>query len=172
MGSQGKVIVISEDGEIESAVLMLKRGCEVALLSGGHKRPKVLTAAKRLLKHHHRIELFLAPKISLKADPSLRFYLEKVFLRKVASLLAEEIGAEAIVSGETIKDISRIGLRGLKLIDSVASLEVFYPLLLEEPGKIDVDQNLYNALEKAIKKLSVPPDIMSKLKKIVLEAEE
>ncbi|MFN4133712.1 MAG: THUMP domain-containing protein, partial [Candidatus Hadarchaeales archaeon] len=122
VGSQGKVVAIfgNEKRKIKAALLMLKRGCEVALLSFDHRRAKVVAAAKKLLKHHHAIEIFLMPKPLLKVDPSLKPYIEKAFMRQIASILAEEIGAVAIVSADAIEDISKIGLRGLKLLDSVA----------------------------------------------------
>lgn len=169
VGSQGKVIAIFDGrkNNIRAAFLMLKKGCEVVILSE-EKLDKA--EVKKLLKYHHTIEAYFLPNIKLppEINPILKPWVRKIFMLKAADALAEKIGAEAIVLPDDLEDISRIGLRGIRMIDSATSREVLRPLLLE--GKmVEVDEKLLKELEKTIAKSPGTLSFLPEFKKIVFE---
>lgn len=139
VGSQGTVLVIFSGGrkDVAAALLMLKRGCYVKLLSfvgkSGDVKRKV-SAAKRLLKHHPRLELLVVhfKEIQMKtkkAKPDIRPYIGRRAEMRAAKLVAEKVRAHAIVTGDDVGYLSRMGLSGLRLVDSVCGMLVLRPLL-------------------------------------------
>src|SRR5690606_19637788 len=83
---------------------------------------------------------FEAPLAELRAK-SRQSYWQVVLKRlmyRAAEQVAKELGAEALITGEAIGQVSSQTLQNLRAIDSIAELPVFRPLLgFDKPEIID-----------------------------------
>lgn len=144
LGVQGKAVCLLSGG-FDSAVAawrMLKRGlsleyvfCNVA---GDAYERSVLTVAKILADawsygdapNVHVVD-FAKPVAELRRSVQPRYWqvVLKRLMYRAAQGVAKEIGAEAIVTGESLGQVSSQTLGNLHAIDGVAELPVFRPLV-------------------------------------------
>jgi len=145
-GVSGRVELLLSGG-IDSPVagwLMQKRGCRVgatyfhsAPYTGDQTRDKVATLARRLASWQQadvplRVVPFTAAQKALRdADPSgrLAVVLYRRMMMRVASQLARDTGALALVTGEALGQVASQTLENLTVIGEAASLPVLRPCL-------------------------------------------
>ncbi len=144
LGVEGKAVCLLSGG-FDSAVaawLMLKRGVSLDYvfcnLSGEAYERAVVSVAKVLADvwsygDRPRIHVvgFEEPVRSLKETVQPKYWqvVLKRLMYRAAEAVARDIGAEAIVTGESVGQVSSQTLGNLRAIDGVASLPVLRPLV-------------------------------------------
>lgn len=144
LGVEGRAVALISGGfdSPAAAWLMLKRG--VALdyvfcnLGGAAYERSVVTVAKVLADHWsygdrpaiHVVD-FERPRAALEQAAHPRYWqvVLKRLMYRAGEAVAREIGAKAIVTGESIGQVSSQTLGNLRAIDEVATLPVLRPLL-------------------------------------------
>jgi thiamine biosynthesis protein ThiI len=140
VGTQGKVVsLISHgmDGFI-ATYLMMKRGCSVFPIffyDGSYKRARNQAVAmfKRLADFYPKIELRVVSfgEISefTKTPLELSCVLRKRAMLRVANVIAAQVKAEAVATGESLEQIAGQTLASLMVIDDASKLPVLRPLV-------------------------------------------
>jgi thiamine biosynthesis protein ThiI len=144
VGSAGRVLVLLSGG-IDSPVaayLMAKRGCDVDFIhfTVAHEPPeqarrsKVFRLAQRLSEFTLGGRLYLVPytyfdlaMLRQKVDYDLVLF--RRFMARVAERLAEQLGAQALVSGDNLAQVASQTLPNLVSTSRAAAMPVFRPLL-------------------------------------------
>ena len=154
VGVSGPVLCLLSGG-IDSPVAawrMLKRGCTVDFvhfhafpLVEGTSREKAQELVELLNRYQFSARLLLVPfaqaqqQIILSVPPDYRIPVYRRFMLRIAERLALESGAKALVTGESIGQVSSQTLDNLATIRQVASLPVLSPLIGMDKQEI-VDQ--------------------------------
>lgn len=144
LGSGGLTLALMSGG-FDSPVAtwqVMRRGVEVELvhfdLGGGGQVEAALTVARQLVTtwvpgrsvRIHVIDLApLVQALQRDCDRRLRQVLLKRAMYRAASLLAHELGAEALVTGEALAQVSTQTLRSLAVCEAAADLPVLRPLI-------------------------------------------
>lgn len=144
VGSAGRVLALLSGG-IDSPVaayLMARRGCDVDFLhfTAAHESPtqarqsKVFRLARRLGDFTLGGRLFLAPYTHfdlamLRAPGDYDLMLFRRFMARVAERLAQQLGAQALVSGDNLSQVASQTLPNLVATSRAAEMPVFRPLL-------------------------------------------
>ncbi len=144
IGSEGRVLALFSGG-IDSPVAawyMLKRGCIVDLVLfniGGEEQVRGATmVARRLMKewgYGYTPRLYivdirrLIPRIAVKVPRSYIVIVIRRLMMRLASILAERIGAKALVTGESLGQVASQTLDNLYVIDRASSYPVLRPLI-------------------------------------------
>ena len=145
-GSQGKLISLFSGG-IDSPVaawFMMKRGASVSPLFldqrpfvGDNYYEKALDVAEKLrgyvpLKSY---AIYVAPmgeameKITSNVPARFTCVVCKRMMYRVACRLGEMVGADGIVTGESLGQVASQTLRNLKVLDEASTLPVYRPLI-------------------------------------------
>jgi thiamine biosynthesis protein ThiI len=152
-GSQGKVVSLFSGG-IDSPVaawLMMKRGCFVRLLFcdqrplvGDDYYERALAVAGKIREYvprgHYSLSVVpmgvIMQEIVDKVPPKLVCVCCKRMMYRLGGLVAEKIGAEGLVTGESLGQVASQTLFNLRVLDDVVSLPVYRPLISFE--KLDI----------------------------------
>ena len=145
-GTQGEVMALLSEG-IDSPVaswLMMRRGCLMVHVNMHGGRFGGADAEKNVLANHARLsrwvpghpldlqvvdmEPFFAAITALK-EPRYRCVLCKRFMLRVASILAGERGAAALVSGDNLGQVASQTLANMSVIAPAAIVPVLRPLI-------------------------------------------
>lgn len=168
VGSAGRALSLISGG-IDSPVAsheMQKRGLELGFVHF-HSAPftsvasqhKVRDLVARLARSQGPSSLFLVPFAEIQqtlvreAPAGPRIVLYRRFMLRVAEGLAAELGALALVTGESLGQVSSQTLGNLDTINRAASLPVLRPLIAADKGQI-VDR----AREIGTFEISIEPD--------------
>lgn len=143
-GVGGRVVALLSGG-IDSPVAsyrMMRRGCEVVFvhfhsfpLLEGTSREKARDLAQRLTRYQFASRLYLVPlaevqrHIIVSAPRDYRVVLYRRFMFRIAERLAHREGALALVTGESLGQVSSQTLENLRTIEEVVSLPVLRPLI-------------------------------------------
>lgn len=146
VGSSGKVLSLMSAG-IDSPVssfLMLKRGCELSYLHF-HSFPLVSKASINKTKELLEIlkdcqikpKLFLVPfhkiqmEIKMKIEQEYRIVLYRRFMLRIAELIAKKENCQALLTGESLAQVSSQTITNMSVIQSVVSsnMPILRPLV-------------------------------------------
>lgn len=164
VGASGKVLSLMSAG-IDSPVssfLMLKRGCELYYLHF-HSFPLVSKSSiyktKELLEilkeYQIKPKLFLVPfhkiqmDIKMKIEQEYRIVLYRRFMLRIAELIAKKENCQALLTGESLAQVSSQTMTNMSVIQSVVSpdMPILRPLVgynKEEIISIAKEINTYN----------------------------
>ncbi|MBI2867222.1 MAG: tRNA 4-thiouridine(8) synthase ThiI [Chloroflexi bacterium] len=153
VGVSGKVMALLSGG-IDSPVAswrMMGRGCRVLFthfhgfpLVEGTSREKAVELARLLARHQFRSRLFLVPfgglqrEIITSTPPDYRVLLYRRFMFRIAEALALRHGARALVTGESLGQVSSQTLENMAVIERVTTMPVLRPLVSMDKAEIEV----------------------------------
>ncbi len=143
-GVSGKVVALLSGG-IDSPVAahrLMRRGAEVVLvhfhpfpLLSGASREKARAIAERLVRFQHRLRLHLVPfsevqrRILLEAPKAYRVVLYRRYMLRLAEAIAQEEGALALCTGDSLGQVASQTLENLYAVNQAATLPVLRPLV-------------------------------------------
>lgn len=144
IGVSGKVISLLSAG-IDSPVAaarMMRRGATVEFVHF-HSQPytdassvRVVTeVAEHLNGFQRRMRLWIVPmgeaqrEMSLACPESLRTLLYRRHMMRVASAIAEQVGAQALVTGDSLGQVASQTLENLAAVEEAATMPVLRPLV-------------------------------------------
>jgi thiamine biosynthesis protein ThiI len=144
IGTQGKVVTLLShgiDGPI-ATYLMMKRGCivfPILFYNESHMdrraRNRAVAIAKKLADFYPKLELRMVPFGEIlrefvdKAPRELTCVLCKRAMLRIANIIAEQVKAEAIATGESLEQVAGQTLTNLMVIDDASELFVLRPLV-------------------------------------------
>jgi thiamine biosynthesis protein ThiI len=144
VGSQGNVVALLSGG-IDSPVaayLMMKRGCIVSLLYFDNRpytddktRERAIAVGKKLADFGPNTELRIVQfgrvlrAFIAKSPPKLTCVLCKRTMLKIGEKIANQVKAEALVTGESLGQVASQTLTNLRAIDEAVELPVMRPLI-------------------------------------------
>ena len=168
VGSAGRVLSLISGG-IDSPVAawhMLKRGCTLRY-AHFHSSPftspasqdKVREVVARLAVHQGPVSLFLVPFAGIQqtlvreAPPEPRIVLYRRFMIRLAEALAQREGALALVTGDSLGQVSSQTLANMNTINRAATLPVLRPLVGHDKSEI-----IERARQIGTYEISIEPD--------------
>lgn len=153
VGVSGRVVVLMSGG-FDSPVTawrMLKRGCEPTLVHC-HAYPfvrsasieKVIELAQHLGRYQPGLRLCFVPigqaqrqiAIATAAEPEIRVVLYRRLMMRIAGAVANQEGAGAIATGESLGQVASQTLENLRAISAVAELPILRPLIGHDKDEI------------------------------------
>lgn len=143
-GTSGPAMCLLSGG-IDSPVAgfrLMKRGCRVHFVHF-HAYPilsrtsqdKTKELAELLAQYQLRSRLYTVPfgelqqQVVVSAPPPLRVVLYRRLMMRIAERLAQESGAKALITGESVGQVASQTLENLAVINEVVSLPVLRPLI-------------------------------------------
>ncbi|MBM4337279.1 MAG: tRNA 4-thiouridine(8) synthase ThiI [Deltaproteobacteria bacterium] len=151
VGCSGRALALVSGG-IDSPVaawLLAKRGCQLSFVHF-HSAPwtsdasqrKVRDALTHLAAWTGPADLFMVPFAELQqtivrdAPAEPRIVLYRRFMVRIAEAIAERVGALALVTGDSVGQVSSQTLANLDTINRAATLPVLRPLVGSDKGEI------------------------------------
>lgn len=145
VGVSGRVVVLLSGGYDSpvAAYRLMKRGCFVTFVhfhAYPYVRPISIEKAVELACHLTRYQpprnrLVIVPigdaqrEIALAAEPSLRVVLYRRLMVRIATVIAQEEGAGALVTGESLGQVAAQTLENMRAIGAVTDLPLLRPLV-------------------------------------------
>ena len=143
-GVAGRVACLLSGG-IDSPVAanrVIRRGAEPIFIhfhSAPHtsvaSQDKVIELAKHLMRHHRSTKLYMIPfaelqqRIVTEAEAGYRIVLYRRFMIRAAERIARREGARALVTGESLSQVSSQTLENLSTIDGATELPILRPVI-------------------------------------------
>lgn len=168
VGVSGRVVVLMSGGFDSpiAAYRMLKRGCKVTMVHC-HAHPfvrstsieKVVELGRMLCKHQPDSRLVTVPigeaqqQIAIVSEPALRVVLYRRLMIRIATALAESENAGALVTGESVGQVSSQTLENIQAIGSATDLPILRPLI-----GFDKNEIVEHARELGTEPISSVPD--------------
>lgn len=144
VGVSGRVVVLMSGGFDSpiAAYRMMKRGCHVTMVHC-HAYPfvrstsieKVLELAQILGEHQTDLRLITVPigeaqqAIAIASEAPLRVVMYRRLMVRIATAVAETEGAGALVTGESVGQVSSQTLENIAAIGSATDLPILRPLI-------------------------------------------
>jgi thiamine biosynthesis protein ThiI len=144
VGSSGRVVALLSGGYDSPVAVhrMLGRGCAVTLVHC-HAYPfvrptsieKVVEIAQKVGAHQPGTELLIVPigeaqrAIAVGCESRLRVVLYRRLMLRIAEAIAQERGAGAIVTGESLGQVASQTMENLRSIEAAVDLPIFRPLI-------------------------------------------
>ena len=144
MGTGGKAALLLSGG-IDSPVAgyqLMKRGvrcCAIHFQSppytGELARDKVMQLAKQLAAYSGGMKVYLVPftkcqlEIHEKCAYGLGTLITRRFMMRIAERLAQQFGAQALITGESLGQVASQTMEALGCTDAVVNMPVFRPLI-------------------------------------------
>jgi len=151
VGVSGKVACLLSGG-IDSPVaawLMMKRGCQAVLvhfhgfpLTNRSSLDKALELAEVLTTYQYHTRLYLVPfaevqkSIIMSIPPSYRVILYRRFMSRIAEALAHREGAKALITGDSLGQVSSQTLDNLATVGAAVRLQILRPLIATDKEEI------------------------------------
>jgi thiamine biosynthesis protein ThiI len=168
VGSAGTVAALLSGG-IDSPVAawrMIKRGCRVVFVHF-HSVPylpdisqgKARALVERLTEWQYASRLFLVPfgeiqrEIVLSVPGPARVVVYRRMMIRIAEALAQQVGALALVTGESLGQVASQTLQNIARIDDAATMPVFRPLIGTDKIEITAEAQRLGTFE-----ISIEPD--------------
>jgi thiamine biosynthesis protein ThiI len=168
VGASGTVAALLSGG-IDSPVAawrMIKRGCRVVFVHF-HSVPylpdvsqgKARALVERLTQWQYASRLFLVPfgeiqrEIVLSVPGPARVVVYRRMMVRIAEGLARQVGAQALVTGESLGQVASQTLENIARIDDVAGMPVFRPLIGMDKLEITAEAQRLGTFE-----ISIEPD--------------
>lgn len=144
VGVSGKALAMLSGG-IDSPVAawhMMKRGCQVTFVHF-HSYPvldsssieKATELSEWLTRSQYSSSIFLVPladiqkSLLLSTPPPYRIVLYRRFMLRIAQDIAMSTGIKALVTGESLGQVSSQTLENILAVDNVVNVPVFRPLI-------------------------------------------
>ena len=132
-----------------AAYRMMKRGCQVHFVHF-HSYPfldrasqdKAHTLARLLTRHQYHTKLCMVPfgevqqRIVSAVPAAYRVVLYRRYMLRIADALAQQLGAQALVTGESLGQVASQTLSNLRVIEAVSTLPVLRPLIGMDKAEI------------------------------------
>jgi thiamine biosynthesis protein ThiI len=145
---------------------MIKRGCRVVFVHF-HSVPylpdisqgKARALAERLTEWQYASRLFLVPfgeiqrEIVLSVPGPARVVVYRRMMIRIAEALARQVGAPALVTGESLGQVASQTLVNIARIDEAATMPVFRPLIGTDKIEITTEAQRLGTFE-----ISIEPD--------------
>lgn len=144
VGTSGRVLSLISGG-IDSPVAayrMMKRGCNVDFIHfhsfpylSRESQEKVKKIVNLLNEYQYSSKLYLVPfgdiqKIIVSSiHAKLRILIYRRMMIRIAERIAKKIGAEALITGESLGQVSSQTLKNISVINEVSTLPVLRPLI-------------------------------------------
>ena len=144
VGVSGSVMAMLSGG-IDSPVAawqMMKRGCQAHLvhfhsypLVDNSSMEKAAELAQFLTRFQHQSSLSLVPlaeiqkQIIVSTPPAYRIILYRRFMVRIAEILSGQVGAKAMVTGESCGQVSSQTLENISVVNQVAGMPILRPLI-------------------------------------------
>ena len=168
VGASGTVAALLSGG-IDSPVAawrMIKRGCRVVFVHF-HSVPdlpdvsqgKARALVERLTEWQYASRLFLVPfgeiqrEIVLSVPGPARVVVYRRMMVRIAEALAQQVGALALVTGESLGQVASQTLENIARIDEAATIPVFRPLIGTDKIEITAEAQRLGTFE-----ISIEPD--------------
>lgn len=168
VGGSGTVLALLSGG-IDSPVAawrMIKRGCRVTFVHF-HSVPylpdvsqhKARALVERLTEWQYRSRLFVVPfgeiqrEIVLSVPGPARVVVYRRMMIRIAEALARQVGAQALVTGESLGQVASQTLENIARIDEAAAMPVFRPLIGTDKLEITAEAQRLRTFE-----ISIEPD--------------
>ena len=151
MGTNGKACLLLSGG-IDSPVagfMIAKRGVELCCVhyhsfpyTSERAREKVLELARLLSEYCGKMRVFVVPfteiqmQIHQKCPENYTTLIMRRYMMRIAQLLAERDGAQALITGESIGQVASQTMEALGCTDSVVSMPVFRPCIGMDKSEI------------------------------------
>jgi len=144
IGSEGRALALFSGGHDSpvAAWYIMRRGAKVDLVFfnvGGEAYLRAVFPVAKVLgskwSYGYRQRLYVVPfssamrVIAERVKPSLVHIVFKRLIYRGAEVLAERVGAEALVTGESLGQVSSQTMRNLRVTDEAVRLPVFRPLI-------------------------------------------
>jgi thiamine biosynthesis protein ThiI len=144
VGTAGHVVALLSGG-IDSPVAaarMMRRGCHVTFVHF-HAAPyqsrasqeKARELVRRLVAYQYDARLVLVPfgevqrEIVTRVPPPPRVILYRRMMVRIAGAIAARVGAEALVTGDSLAQVASQTLRNLAVVEEAAELPLYRPLI-------------------------------------------
>jgi thiamine biosynthesis protein ThiI len=168
VGTAGTVAALLSGG-IDSPVAawrMVKRGCRVVFVHF-HSVPylpatsqaKARALVERLTEWQYRSQLFLVPlgeiqrEVVLSVPPPIRVVVYRRLMVRISEALGRQVGALALVTGESLGQVASQTLTNIARIDEVAGLPILRPLIGMDKLEITAEARRLGTFE-----ISIEPD--------------
>jgi tRNA uracil 4-sulfurtransferase len=168
VGASGTVVALLSGG-IDSPVAawrMIKRGCRVVFVHF-HSAPylpdisqrKARALVERLTAWQYESRLFIVPfgeiqrEIVLSVPGPARVVVYRRMMIRIAEALARQVGALALVTGESLGQVASQTLENIAQIDDAAGMPVFRPLIGTDKLEITAEAERLGTFE-----ISIEPD--------------
>jgi len=168
VGSSGTVLALLSGG-IDSPVSawrLMRRGCRVEFVhfhgapyQDRSSRDKVLELARLLTRYqlHSRLHLVTFGEIQRQIVTSVqrpyRVVLYRRMMVRIATALANRIGAAALVTGESLGQVASQTLANMTTVEAAASLPLLRPLIGMDKAEISAQAESIGTFE-----ISIQPD--------------
>jgi thiamine biosynthesis protein ThiI len=168
VGVSGRVVSLLSGG-IDSPVAacrMQKRGCRVEfvhfhsapyLADTSQKKARALVA--ELVRHQFEARLWLVPfgeiqrEVVLAVAPPMRVVVYRRLMGRIAEAIARRVGAEALVTGESLGQVASQTLENLARATEVVTLPILRPLI-----GMDKEEIVREAKGIGTYEISIEPD--------------
>jgi len=168
VGVSGHVVALVSGG-IDSPVAaarMMRRGCRVRFVHF-HSAPYLDRASqdksreivRRLVARQGEARLVLVPfgevqrEIVTRVPPPPRVILYRRIMLRIASEIARRVGAEALVTGDSLGQVASQTLPNLAVVERAASLPLFRPLIGMDKLEVSSEAERLGTFE-----ISIEPD--------------
>ena len=165
MGTGGKAALLLSGG-IDSPVAgyqLMKRGVKLCAIhfqsppyTGELARDKVLQLAKKLAWYSGGMRVYMVPftkcqlEIHEKCPEELGTLVTRRFMMRIAQKLAEDFGALALITGESLGQVASQTMEALVCTNAVVSMPVFRPLIGMDKTEIMDIANKIDTYETSI----------------------